>query len=169
MREPMIAAAASARRMSSGTIGMSGTTSAAPTRGWAPSCVRRSIRSTAILMPASSASASSASDPTSGEHRAVVVGIGVDVEQPRVHREGGPDRVHDRPVATLAEVRDGLEWQHVRTLGRAWISTTTTGRPSTTTGTSGEGSSRDAIALAGTAELAQVAETIEALSPGPNA
>ena len=44
-----------------------------------------------------------------GEDRAVVIGVGVDVEQTRVHRQLVCDRIDRRPVATLAEVRDGLE------------------------------------------------------------
>src|SRR3954451_24995465 len=45
-------------------MGTSGTTSAAPTHGCAPSCRRRSIRSRAQPIPASSASTSSSSPPT---------------------------------------------------------------------------------------------------------
>ena len=52
-----------------------------------------------------------------GEDRAIVIGVAVDVEQPRVDGELVRDRV-DRPlVATLAEVRYGLEQSHVTTLG----------------------------------------------------
>ena len=58
-------AQARARAMSSGTIGTIGTTSAAPTRGCAPTCRRRSIRSRAQAIPARSASTSWASSPTS--------------------------------------------------------------------------------------------------------
>ena len=58
-------AVAFARSRSSGRIGTIGTTSAAPIRGWAPSCRRRSIRSRAHATPASSVSTSSSASPTS--------------------------------------------------------------------------------------------------------
>jgi ubiquinone/menaquinone biosynthesis C-methylase UbiE len=51
------------------------------------------------------------------EDRAVVVGVGVHVEQPRVRRQRIADRVDGRPVATFAEVGNRLEGQHGRTLG----------------------------------------------------
>src|SRR4051794_3999073 len=50
--------------MSSGTSGTIGTTSAAPTRGCAPSCCRRSMRSHATATPAARASESSSACPT---------------------------------------------------------------------------------------------------------
>ena len=64
-RRAIASAARSARAMSSGTSGTIGTTSAAPTRGCAPSCVRRSMRSRATVTAAERASASSTSWPTS--------------------------------------------------------------------------------------------------------
>ena len=51
------------------------------------------------------------------EDRAVVVGVGVHVEQARVRAERDADRVDRRRVAALAEVRNRLERQHARTLG----------------------------------------------------
>ena len=47
-----------------------------------------------------------------GEHRAVVVGVGVDVEQAGVRPERLADRVDRRPLAALGEVRHRLERQH---------------------------------------------------------
>ena len=52
------------------------------------------------------------------EDRAVVVCVGVDVEQPSPRAERLGERVDGRAVASLREVRDGLEWpRHVRSLG----------------------------------------------------
>ena len=79
-RERRLAARAPCPR---GRIGTSGTTSAAPMRGWAPSCRRRSIRSRAHAIPASSVSTSSVVLADEREDGAVVVGVDVDVEQPR--------------------------------------------------------------------------------------
>ena len=70
--------------MSAGRSATSGTTSAAPIRGCAPSCRRRSIRSRATSTAATSASTSASVLADDGEHRAVVVGVRVHVEQPRV-------------------------------------------------------------------------------------
>ena len=50
------------------------------------------------------------------EDRAVVVGVGVDVEQARVRGEGAAERVDRAAVAAFREVRDGLERQHRTTL-----------------------------------------------------
>ena len=52
------------------------------------------------------------------EDRAVVVDIGMDVEQPRPSRDRVPDRGDRRGIATLGEVRNGLEQAHALTLGR---------------------------------------------------
>src|SRR5262245_47669342 len=64
-RRPSSRAASRAASAPSGTSGTRGTTSAAPIRGWAPSCRRRSMRSAAHAIPASSASTSASADPTS--------------------------------------------------------------------------------------------------------
>ena len=50
--------------------------------------------------------------PDHREHGAVVVGIGVDVEQTRPPGERRTDRVDRRPVAPFREVRHRLERQH---------------------------------------------------------
>src|SRR5918996_465142 len=65
MRRATSRAANAARLRSSGRIGTTGTTSAAPIRGCAPTCSRRSIRSRAHATPATSASTIAASSPTS--------------------------------------------------------------------------------------------------------
>jgi len=50
-----------------------------------------------------------------GDHRAVGVGVGVDVEHPRAAPiQGRGDGVDDGGVPTLAEVRDGLDQGHLR-------------------------------------------------------
>ena len=68
----------------------SGTTSATPIRGCAPSCSRRSIRSRATSAAAASASTSGRVVADDGEDRAVVVGVDVHVEQPRVLDSAAP-------------------------------------------------------------------------------
>ena len=52
------------------------------------------------------------------EDRAVVVDVGMDVEQPRPSRDRVPDRGDRRGVAALGEVRHRLEQAHALTLGR---------------------------------------------------
>ena len=107
-------AAARARSMSSGLIGTSGTTSAAPTRGCAPSCRRRSIRSRARPTPATSASDQLRLRTDQREHRAVVVRVGVHVEQAGARaRQCRADRLDRSAVSSLGEVRHRLERQHV--------------------------------------------------------
>ena len=119
MRRASSSAAARARCASSGRIGTIGTTSAAPIRGCTPSCARRSIRSRAHAIPASSASTSSRSLADEREHRAVVVGVGVDVEQlARARASARADRLDDRGVAAFREVRHGLERQRHRPYSR---------------------------------------------------
>ena len=86
-------------------------------RGWAPSWRRRSIRSRATATAARSAGEQLVLLPDEREHRAVVVGVGVDVEQARVGRERRRERLDRRAVAALREVRDRLERQpRARTL-----------------------------------------------------
>ena len=46
------------------------------------------------------------------EHGPVVVGIGMDVEERRVRREGVADRADHRCVPPLGDVRNGLEREH---------------------------------------------------------
>ena len=65
MRPASSSAVARARSMSPGRSGTIGTTSVAPMRGCAPACVRRSMCSRARAMPASKASMSCCSSPTS--------------------------------------------------------------------------------------------------------
>ena len=111
---PTSRAAACARSMSSGAIGTSGTTSAAPMRGCAPSCRRRSIRSRAHPTPATQPVDQLRLRADEREDGAVVVRVGVDVQQPGARaRQSRADRV-DRPaVASFGEVRHRLERQHV--------------------------------------------------------
>ena len=55
--------------------------------------------------------------PDQREHRAVVVGVDVRVEQPGTRRcKGASNRVDDRDVAALGHVRHGLEQAHPPTL-----------------------------------------------------
>ena len=71
-----------------------GATSTTPTRGCTPAWAVRSMRSTASRAPSSSASCSAPGSAREREHAAVMVGVGVDVEQPRAAGdEGGADRV----------------------------------------------------------------------------
>ena len=51
------------------------------------------------------------------EDRPVVVRVRVHVQQSRVTRQRSADRVDGESIAALAEVRNGLERQHSRTLG----------------------------------------------------
>ena len=56
--------------------------------------------------------------PDEREDGAVVIGVGVHVEELGVHAQGRGKRVDRGAVAPLREVRDGLEWQpHRRSLG----------------------------------------------------
>ena len=64
-----------------GSSGTSGTTSAAPTRGWTPSCSRRSMQLDGGAMPARRDVDEAVLVPDERVDRAVVVGVGVDVEQ----------------------------------------------------------------------------------------
>ena len=50
--------------------------------------------------------------PDEGVDRAVVVGVRMDVEQACVPGERSADRVDRRAVASLGEVRHGLQRQH---------------------------------------------------------
>ena len=117
-RRASVAAAACARGMSSGSIGTSGTTSAAPIRGCAPSW-RAQVDAVAR-----------ARDP--GEERldellvfaderedgAVVVDVGVDVEQLGMLAERRREGVDRRLVASFREVRHRFERQRSRTYSR---------------------------------------------------
>ena len=70
-------------------------------------------------MPSRSASTSGGVLADERVDGAVVVGIGVDVEKPRTPAERIPDRRDDVRVASLGDVRNGLERErHARSLGR---------------------------------------------------
>ena len=60
-------------------------------------------------MPASSVSTSASALAHEREDGAVVIGVDVHVEQPRGRRERGAQRLDDRGVTALREVRHGLE------------------------------------------------------------
>ncbi len=87
----------SARRTLSSSVtpsmGINGTTSAAPMRGWAPWCVVRSISSTALATPRTAASVTAAGGAHEGEDAAIMVGVRLAVEKHdfRGHR-GSPER-----------------------------------------------------------------------------
>ena len=85
-------------------------------RGCAPSWWRRSTRSRAHAIPASSVSTSSALLADEREDRAMVIGVDMHVEQPRRGRERRAERGEHVLVAPLREVRHGLE-HGSRTLG----------------------------------------------------
>ena len=87
-----------ARCASSGRTGTTGTTSAAPIRGCTPACARRSMRSRAHAIAARSASTISSLAADEGEHRAVVVDVGVHVEELRTLGE----RARRSPSTTAA-------------------------------------------------------------------
>ena len=112
------ARAACARSMSSGRSGTSGTTSAAPIRGCAPSCARRSMRSRAHGDAGDERIDELVLVSDEREDGAVVVGVGVDVEQPRVRGERGRERVDRRrgrvPPRSSGRTRAAA---HAHTLG----------------------------------------------------
>ena len=83
MRLPSACATSSACSIVTAWSGTTGRRRRRPTRGWMPSCSRRSISSTARAMPASSDSTRSARFGDDRVDGAMVVGIGVDVEQRR--------------------------------------------------------------------------------------
>ena len=116
-RAPTSSAHVRARSMSSGTIGTTGTTSAAPIRGCAPSCSRRSIRSRANGDRRDERVRQLCLRSDEREDRPVVVGVAVHVEQPRVPLDRIADRGDRRAVAPFREVRHGFEDAHARTLG----------------------------------------------------
>ena len=93
-----------ARSIDSGASGTRGTTSTAPTRGWTPTCSRRSMRSTAAAMPASERLDQVVLLGCEREDRTVVVGIRVGVEEQRVPAEGRADR-RDRPRLSALPTR----------------------------------------------------------------
>ena len=128
---------------------------------------RRSMRSTATAIPASSASASSCSLPTSVKTERLWSTSVCTSSSRACCRERRADRVDRRAVAPFAEVRNGLERQHARTLGRC-ASTTTGVLPSTTTGISGAASSPTATVPAGTTSSASSPRSIGALPVGAN-
>ena len=94
-------------------MGTSGTTSAAPIRGWTPSCSRTSILS------GETDSREEGIDkgfPASDEcvDRPVVIGVHMDVEKPRSRGQRFPQRCDGALVARDGEVRDRFQWEHVR-------------------------------------------------------
>ncbi len=105
-----------ARSMSSGRSGTIGTTSAAPMHGCAPSCAPQVDPLDRDVDAGDERVAELVLGADEREHRAVVVGVGVDVEQPRVRRQRVADRVDRRLVAPFAEVGNRLERQHAPTL-----------------------------------------------------
>ena len=131
----------------------SGTMSAAPTRGWIPVCRRRSM---------CSAAARDACDERLDEqivvgeqrvNRTVMVAIGVRIDHARTRvRIRARNGLDDRRVASLGDVRHGLQRGHRNTLracaSRLHRCTTTVAPRSTTTGTRASGSSRGAIGRA---------------------
>ena len=99
------------------------------------------------------------------ENGAVVVGVGMHVEQPCVLRTARRRSRRSSRIAPFAEVRYGLERQHTRTLGRC--ASTTTGAPrNTTTGIWGAASSPAATGPAGRTRSASSPQRIGDLPPG---
>ena len=92
------------------TSGTSGTTSTAPTRGCTPSCSRRSTSSTARAAPRDERVDELLLRRRQREHRPVVVGVRVHVEEARAAREyARPIASIDRGVTPFGDVRHGLE------------------------------------------------------------
>ena len=88
----------------SGSSGTSGTTSAAPMRGCTPTCSRRSMRSRCDAMPGEQRVDQRVLVADEREDRAMVVGVGVDVEKLGAARErvgDAPTIVGVRPSETL--------------------------------------------------------------------
>ncbi len=106
----------------------SAATSSAPTRGWMPSWRVESIRSIALASAADDRSRELAGLAGEREHAAVVVGVGVDVEQPRA-RTRACDRV-DRLRGRAPRRRSG---RRAASLGGAstYRPPSSTARPST--------------------------------------
>ena len=118
MRSATASAAARARGMSSGRIGTTGTTSAAPMQGCTPSCRRRSISSRRVRPHATSAPRARRRSPTTVKTDRLWSGSTWTSSSRACADRASRDRVDRGRFPPLREVRNGFERdRHARTLG----------------------------------------------------
>ncbi len=108
--------------ISSAPSGTNGTTSAAPKRGWAPSCSFRSMRAAAVSMPRKAASAIAPSWPTKVTTLRLWVASLCTSSRctPSTSVDGFDDLCDDLHTTTFGEIGDALDEGHVRASLTGW-------------------------------------------------